>query len=232
MGVLAESRLCLAAGLVMFAALPALAADTKPEATPAAEAAAAMARAERQAANPLKAILQASKMKRKAGNEAEAAPASANPSAVTATATAGTAAAATTTAVLSSAAARNSPLLTQAGAASEALPTLQSETRITLNNAALPSAVAPAVQLQVQPQLIEMVEPAIPARVLDEIGSLVGLRADLSLRADGSVAAVTLVQPVPRQLVRYVTEALQRWRYAPLPADQMHRVQLIFNDAR
>lgn len=226
MGVLAESRLCLAAGLVMFAALPALAADTKPVATPAAEAAAAMARAERQAANPLKAILQASKMKRKAGTEADAAPAPANPSA----ATAAGATTATATVVLSAATVRNRSLLTEAGGASVALPTLQGHEHITLAQAAAPSALALAVQAP--PRLIEMVEPAIPARVLDEIGALVDLRADLSLRADGSVAAVTLVQPVPRQLVRYVTEALQRWRYAPLPADQMHRVQLIFNDAR
>jgi len=30
--------------------------------------------------------------------------------------------------------------------------------------------------------------------------------------------------------VRYVVSAMERWRFAPLPSEQLHRVQLVFND--
>ncbi len=261
----------IAVSLVWLASAPVWAADNKvenkaenkAETAEAAEAAAAMARAKRQAANPLKAILDASKMKRKAaepdlavvrssgasgGTPAGGTPASvttgtgtgtgASPTPVTNAGTGATAtviaatATAKATAALSSASPGNSTLLTRAPATSEALPTLTSAERI-VPASALPSAVAPTAAVArgwIQPKLVDMVEPAIPARLLDEIGQLVELQADLSLRADGSVAAVNLVQPVPRQLVRYVTAALERWRFAPLPADQVHRVQLLFND--
>ncbi len=222
--------------------LPVQAADAKAEP---AEAAAAMERAKRQAANPMKAILEASKVKRKVAGEPDPPSAVANAAAAT-TATSATTATtallavprasgtATATAALSSATARNSSLVTQGAVAAEALPTLTIAEPIA-PSAALPSAATPTAALApgwAQPRLTDMVEPAIPARVLDDIGGLVEVRADLNLRADGSVASVTLVQPVPRQLARYVTTALERWRYAPLPADQVHRVQLVFNEQR
>ena len=234
--------------------LPVQAADAKAEP---AEAAAAMERAKRQAANPMKAILEASKVKRKVAGEPDPPSAVANAAAATtatsattattaplavprasgtatATATATASGTATATAALSSATARNSSLVTQGAVAAEALPTLTIAEPIA-PSAALPSAATPTAALApgwAQPRLTDMVEPAIPARVLDDIGGLVEVRADLNLRADGSVASVTLVQPVPRQLARYVTTALERWRYAPLPADQVHRVQLVFNEQR
>lgn len=239
MGVLAESRVLCTVGWMVLAALPVQAADSASEAADAA----AMARAQRQAANPLKAILAASKMKRKAVVEAEvpAVPAPANASAnAPVNAAPATAAlppvaprtAGTATAALSSANVSNSALVTQTTVAAEALPTLKGTDRITPASD-LPSAVAPTAAIApgwVQPRLLDMVEPAIPARVLDAIGQVVEMQIDLSLRADGSVAAVTLLPPVARTLARYVTAALERWRYAPLPAPQVHRVQLVFNE--
>jgi Meckel syndrome type 1 protein len=216
-----ESRVLCAVGLMVLVALPVQAADSTAKAAEtaeSAESAAAMARVKRQAANPLKVILEASKMKRKAAPASDAPVAPAGP--------------ATATVALSSANTSNTTLVTRAVIAAEALPTSKGADRITVTSD-LPSAVPPIAALTsgwTQPRLVEMVEPAIPARVLDEIGQLVELRADLTLRADGSVASVTLLPPVPRQLVRYVTAALERWRYAPLPAGQVHRVQLVFNE--
>ena len=248
MWVALGAALCVALPLL---ALPAHAADAKAEA---ADAAAAMERAKRQAANPMKAILEASKVKRKVVGEPDLPSAVANIAAATAAAT--TTATATTpapnavtappatlvalrasgiaTAALSSASTRNSTWATAGTAAAEALPTLTTTEPIA-PSPVLPSAATPTAALApgwVQPRLIDMVEPAIPARVLDDLGGLLEVRADLNLRADGSVASVTLVQPVPRQLTRYVITALERWRFAPLPADQVHRVQLVFNEQR
>jgi hypothetical protein len=80
------------------------------------------------------------------------------------------------------------------------------------------------------PTLVNMVEPAIPAAVRSRIGPLREVIADLSLRADGSVAGVELGRDTPRAAVRYLTQAFEQWRFAPLPEARVHRVQLVFAD--
>ena len=52
--------------------------------------------------------------------------------------------------------------------------------------------------------------------------------ADLTVHPDGGVAQVTLLGEVPRALQRAIVIALDQWRFAPLPAQQSHRVQLVF----
>ena len=82
----------------------------------------------------------------------------------------------------------------------------------------------------VQPKLVTMIEPDIPTRVLVEGPRVVEIFADLALRADGTVGNVTLLPGVPRAWQRYVTAALERWRFEPLPAQRVHRVQLVFGE--
>jgi predicted P-loop ATPase/GTPase len=89
---------------------------------------------------------------------------------------------------------------------------------------------APVVQ--VKPQIVSMVEPVIPVRVQDDVGRIGEVSVDLTIRADGSVAAVTVLPPAPRQIQRFVVAALEQWRYEPLPAERVHRVQLVFNSER
>ena len=209
-------------------------ADRKPaEAKPdSAEAAAAMERARRQAANPLRVILEASKVRRRSGSD-EPVPVAASVAAQTALPAAAAATPAPPPAappVVTSTAALESKLQ----APTEAVAALPGAERVS-DLLAQPAAPAPVLAQSlgpavVQPKLREMVDPVIPPRVLDEIGRLVEVQADLTLRPDGTVAAVTLLPPVPRQLVRYLTAALERWRFEPLPATQVHRVQLVFND--
>jgi TonB family protein len=95
-------------------------------------------------------------------------------------------------------------------------------------------SVAPAAtalrEATVQPRLVEMVEPAVPQRVLDDIGRAVELNVDITIRADGSVASVAVLQPAPRTLIRYVVAAIERWRFEPLPGGLVHRVQVLFNE--
>ena len=54
--------------------------------------------------------------------------------------------------------------------------------------------------------------------------------ADLQLRPDGTVSEVKLLPPVPRGWQSYIVSALERWRFEPLPASRVHRVQLVFEE--
>ena len=237
------------------------AADPKAEAKPVApEVEAAMERARKQAANPLRVILEASRLRRKAGTEAESAPAPTKPAraeTVLAGRPEGSGAAAADSArpvplPTPPAAAMPVPMPASAETAREAqpveaaptapppaplasLPPVAAATPLSESLGAPLSAsisapvTAPAAA---KPRLREMVEPVIPPRVLDEVGKLGAIEADLLIRADGSVAQVTLIQPVPRQLARLVVSAMERWRFEPLAAEARHRVQLVFNDER
>lgn len=82
----------------------------------------------------------------------------------------------------------------------------------------------------VQPKLLTMFEPDIPARVLVDGPRVTEILADLTLRTDGTVASVALLPGVPRAWQRYVVSALERWRFEPLPAVYVHRVQLVFGE--
>ena len=227
---------------------------------------AAMERARRQAANPLRIILEASKTRRKPG-EADAADTADAPSQRTVntrvaplTSAGGQIEAAAirqaqpatprTPAVVATPAA--SPAPTPAPPVADAAPI---EAQITLSSAALQSradaapvaGLAPVVPASAlgalpapvsalpppppaAPKLITMVEPVLPARALVEAGSVRELPVDLVIRPDGTVASATVAAAAPRQLVRAVVQALEQWRFEPLPAERVHRVQLVFGD--
>lgn len=95
--------------------------------------------------------------------------------------------------------------------------------------AVAPQAI-PLAPVNVRPTLVTMVEPEIPTRLLGEAGRVSEVLADLTLREDGSVAAVALLPPVPRAWQRYIITALEKWRFEPLPSGRMHRVQLVFGE--
>ncbi|WP_201492702.1 hypothetical protein [Rubrivivax sp. A210] len=251
--------LALAAALLLLVpALHAQTAPARADAA-AEAASAAMARAQRQAANPMRVILEAGKARPKGrdneaapGAAAPAARAQPAPAPGAAPATVPVVAAAvpaTAAAVPATAAASPRPAPPAAPPVNEATlsdPALQGHATATPVPAlasrvapapavadlpALPQAAAPipAPMPEARPQLVIMVEPIIPVRVQGELGRLPDVQADLTIRTDGSVATVTLLPPVPRQIQRYVVEALQQWRYDPLPAERTHRVLLVFN---
>ena len=259
---------------------------TKPESAEAAAAAAAMERAQRMAANPMRVIMQASKIRRRPETEAAAEPLRTNLRPVSASvaapaaiaraapvqAAAGTSAKAASTTTPPAAAASPAAVQTDAArtdavveeppapvaalapvvaAAPEPVlePALQ-PAALTLTQTPLPtrpvgalstavsdapaiSAVAPAATaaaLGIRPKLMTMIEPEIPPRLLSDSPRAVEIFADLALRPDGTVGSVTLLPGVPRAWQRYVTAALERWRFEPLPAGRVHRVQLIFGE--
>jgi len=231
-----------------------------------AEAKAAMERAQRMADNPMRVILQASKIKRKgnetdtpepvvdpasvrrtsarsgaepAARDAAAAPAGvstkpAAPPPVVGTATPAVAAPAPAPAA-EPPPAKVMPSALLATTAAGSVPALEIaqpvEAASVTTKAVAPQAI-PIVPANVRPTLVTMVEPEIPVRLLGDTSRVAEVFADLSLREDGSVAEVMVLPPVPRSWKSYITAALEKWRFEPLPVARVHRVQLIFDDKR
>lgn len=278
-------------GWLVAAAVPARAQSTRaePAAPPTLPTAPAdMERAQRAASNPMRIILEAGKIRRRAPDGAASAPpadvpatrrtaarpappvaaersapaartrdesppaarSTGRPDAAPAPA-AQTASVAATPAVLAASASATPALAAQSAdpgpaATAVAAPVSESTTGPpVLAPAASPSAAQPvaaalaqpqpaapppaAAPLNVQPHLVTMVEPEIPSRVLDQIGRLTEVLVELVIRRDGSVASVKLLPPAPRQVQRFVVEALEKWRFEPLPQERVHRVQLVFS---
>lgn len=244
-----------AAVCVLLAAASAGAQTAKPETAPdaaAAAASAAMERARRQAAGPMRVILEASKARRKPGEpDAQPTPppppqpAEAGSVRVIASRSAGPLAALTPPpAAAVPAAAVPSPVATQGAtqmtlnsealqgkAASAVVPGLE-----TLPAAAL-AAPVPAGSLALptissgpaRVKLISRVDPDVAQRQLDDMGRNAIVMVDLTIRADGTVGAVNLVPPTPRGIQRALVVALEQWRFEALPSERVHRVQLVFN---
>lgn len=221
---------------IAFAALLSLApvAWGQPARADAAESDAAMERAKRAAAGPLKAIQQASKITTRRRGEAEPAP--------------GAAVVAASAALPAAAAAAPQPRAAEpapaalvldvdarvpAAAETPAVAPLAAGSLAPVAATALPmgTLARPLLDtLPVQPKVLEMVEPNIPPALLAQAPRGVEVEAELSLRADGTVASVTLLPPVPRAWQRYIVTALERWRYEPLAEERVHRVRLVFGN--
>jgi len=244
-----------AAWLLMMVSGPVSAQQAAPK-PDSAEAKAAMERAQRMADNPMRVILQASKIKRKPG-EADAPEPTAEPAGLRRTAArtgSDTAAAAgkpaaTPQPVLATAApaataaaptpepppAKVMPSGLLAASAASSVPSLEVaapvEAEPVTTKVVAPQAI-PLPPANVRPTLVTMVEPEIPVRLLGDAARVSEVYADLRLREDGTVAEVSLLPPVPRSWKTYITAALERWRFEPLPAARLHRVQLVFDDNR
>ena len=222
--------------LVFALALPAAAwpQAAKPDHAEAAAAAAAMERAQRLASNPLRVILEAGKIRRRAG---DGKPADSETTSIAAAPAAAPHVAAAAAPPGKPADAPHAILtvgstLTSAG--STAVAGLD-DASMARNIAPLASAAAPLAALAASlapPKLVSTVEPVMPARLAEEASRLTEVTAELTILADGSVAEVALQTAVPRGLVRPITAALEQWRFEPLSGTRVHRVQLVFRDER
>jgi hypothetical protein len=247
--------LSLAVGAHAQTAAPAKA-EGKPDAKAdpkADEATAAMERAKRQAAGPMRVILEASKGKRREGEPAAAPPVNESASVRTVATRGAPAAEITPRAVLAPPPAAAEPVPAPAPAVAAPVSNPVS-TQITLSSESLQghrvgtvpgleratSAVAPSlpsspslsakvVDLTVKPKLVSRVDPDVPQRVLDDMGRNAVVLVDLSLRANGTVANVAMVTAVPGRMQRVLSAALEQWRFDPLPSDRVHRIELVFN---
>lgn len=201
----------------------------------------AMQRAQRQAAAPMRMILEAGKPRRQ-GNEAEPpAPVAAVAPTISALQSPPQRATAAVNAPLGRADAGTATSLKlngdvlqgmTAGSAVAAIDAASLVTAVSARPGAAPELSELRAALLEKPRLMSKVDPDIPLRLLLDLGSVAEVLADLTIRADGSVAAVLLLPPVPRQIARHVVAALEQWRFDPLPAERVHRVQLVFNTER
>ena len=271
-----------AAAMMLLAAELAGAQTAKPETAAeaaAAAASAAMERAMRQAAGPMRVILEASKSRRKntepdapvlppadsgsvrAVASRSASPAVAAPEPVTRAlaAAAPTPAPMPAPAVARAVAPLVAPLVAPeppVATASAAPVSKGAVAQLTLSSEALQgkgdSALVPALEAvgaapaaallpadamtQFNPsagpakvKLIIRVDPEVAQRHLDDMRRNPVVTVDLTIRADGSVGAVTVLPPSPRGIQRALVDALEQWRFEPLSSQRLHRVQLIFN---
>lgn len=211
-----------------------------------AEAAAAMERAKRLASNPMRVILEASKVRRK-GAVDELPPEAADAASLRRTSARGNVGAEVMPAVAKQApdavtavapvllprAAPAEPVLgvtsSRLAAPQEAVPALESTGAALVPTASLPQAAAALTALMTgKPKLVESIEPVFTGRHVEEASRLTEVLAELTIRPDGAVGQVVLLSAVPRALHRPIIAALEQWRFAPLPIQQMHRVQLVF----
>lgn len=220
--------------------------DAKPDAKGDAKAdakadAEAMERARRLAANPMRIILEASRVRRR---DAEAAgtpivpvvaTSAAAPAAVVAQPAADVAPRAAPVPARETpppepAAAVISSELTQTKAPTAAAPALVATPvaqPVAASTPPLPTLASLSPQLA-RPQLITRVDPDPPQRLLVDLEPNTVITAELTIRPDGSVGQVAIVSSNARALGRYVVTALQQWRFAPLPSERQWRVDLLF----
>lgn len=233
-------------------------ADVKADAK-ADEAAAAMERAKRMAAGPMRVILEASKGKQRREPEPPAPADAGSLRAVSARPAA--AAAATDIAVRAVPAPQNTaaaePTPQAAAAAVSPAPTATAvTTQITLSSDSLqshkvapvpglerghtaaavptlmptaPAALPALPEANVKPTLLSRVDPELPQRLLDELGRNAVVSMDLTIRPDGQVARVAMVSNVSQRVQRLLVAALEQWRFNPLPSERVHRIELVFN---
>ena len=276
-----------AAAALLLAAAPARAQTTKPDVASeaAAAASAAMERAKRQAAGPMRVILEASKSRRKIGDADGTAPvpstasspaalptdsgsvrtvasrslATGSPEPITRSMAGLASAPVPPPVVLSVAGALTAPVTAPAVAAPSGVVTQLTLTSETLQgkieaaqvpglelSGAVSATPAPpaAATLATVPKmaaapntlgslakvrLINRVDPTLAQRQLDDMGRNALVTVDLTIRADGTVRSVAMVPPTPRGIQRALLEALEQWRFEPLPEERVHRMQLIFN---
>lgn len=198
----------------------------KPDNADAAAAAAAMERAQRLASNPVRAILEAGKIRRRSADAKPGVEPVAPPPPLAAAA-----AAARPADVPRVILTVGSPLTSAGSTAVAALD----DASLARNITPLAAAAAPRAALVATlapPKLVSTVEPVMPARFAEDASRLNEVTAELTIRADGSVAEVLLHTPVPRGVQRPIIAALEQWRFEPMAATRTHRVQLVFRDSR
>jgi TonB family protein len=202
-----------------------------------------MERAQRAADSPMRAILEAAKVRRRiepdAAPEADAAPrrgvAAGAGAKVVATAAAANAAPAPQAhesdggvVAIRTLPARLPAAPVRVGSA------IEGEAVAPLARSAAPAAVAEVPRLAAlapaegaPPRLVRMVQPEVSPRWIEGLASP-EVRVEFDIRPDGSVTDVQMLQPVPRPLVRAIVAALEQWQFEPVAALRRHRVQLVF----
>lgn len=219
---------------VFFAAhtLPANAQTLKPDPE-------AANRAAREADNPMRVILEASKLKvriKPDGDDAASPekrvvrPPAPRPAAPVATAKtkAPAAQAPAVAAVASQPASAPAPVNPPPQTVAKAAESVPMPTAL-----AVPSPIVPAPKPLALPpvplKLAQLVEPEVPSAVLRRMRSDVTVVIGLTVNADGSVSDVVIKSNPMKALDAAVIDAVRQWRYNPIGEPRTHAVQLVLH---
>ena len=182
-------------------------------------------RVEREANNPLRRIIEASRIKPKAKPaEAVRAIERAAPAAVSSVAAAASAPAELPRAALPAGTVESTVATVEVDAEAEraaAPPPVPDP---------LPTAAAPAAQLAPL-QLADMVEPVTPRPLLGRLRGEVQVVVSFTVRIDGTIAEPVVRSSSHPQMDEAVLEAVRQWRYQPIAAPRSHEVQLVMRPA-
>lgn len=94
----------------------------------------------------------------------------------------------------------------------------------------LPTATAPVAPLAPL-QLADMVEPVTPRPLLGKLRGEVLVVVGFTVRADGTVAEPVIRSSSHPRMDEAVLEAVRQWRYQPIAAARGHQVQLVLHPA-
>jgi hypothetical protein len=93
--------------------------------------------------------------------------------------------------------------------------------------AATTSAAAPLGEAA--PRLLTMVAPELPPMLARRLGPLPDVLVEVRIERDGRIGQATLLGGVNRAAEPYILEALKQWRFAPLREPLTQRLTLVFN---
>lgn len=201
-------------------------------------------RVRREASNPMRIILEASRIKRRV-NEGDAAAAAA-PAAPAPTSPARPAAPApVTVASLTPPRPQSGTLETvsppiSTGLAPLSLPALglvpamnQAANAASIAPPSRPAATSPAAPVvataAATPRLLSQVTPEFPSQLQRRLGAMPDVVVEVTIERDGSVSRAALISGVTRAAEPHIVEALRQWRFAPLPQPVTQRLSLVFN---
>jgi TonB family protein len=179
----------------------------------------------REASNPLRMILEASRIKPRAKGMDAARPAPRTAAEATAAPAPPVAAESTQASVQS----EPSPVPTPAGTAPSTVATLEVP-------AAAEAAEVRSVPEPPRPppesesgalQLATVVEPVMPRQLLGKLRGEVQVLVAFTVNADGTVADAAVRRSTHPQVDTSVLEAVRQWRYQPIAGPRAHEVQLV-----
>lgn len=180
-------------------------------------------RVQREASNPLRMIIEASKI-RPRQKAAEAARLPEKPPAEAASAAKPAVDAAEQPSVL-----RNDAPAAASVPAESTVATVEVETAVTEKTeaSATPMVIAAAAPAPAALELASVVEPVTPRSMIGKLRGEVQVHVAFTVNADGSVADAAVRKSSHPQMDAAVLEAVRQWRYQPIAAPRAHEVQLV-----
>ena len=221
--------------LSSFAVIPCLVAvpTASAQTAPPREAAAAASRAAREADNPMRVIIEASKLKVRIKPDGDGSDSSSGEKRVVRAPAPRPAAPASVTKA-SGVPAAETPVL-----ASKPVPEPPSMPAQTVARAAdsMPTALTtpppilpapkPSAQAPVPLKLAQLVEPSVPDSTLRRMRNDVQVMVGFTVNPDGSVSDVVIKSNPMKSLDSAILEAVGQWRYNPIGESRTHAVQLV-----